>query len=135
MTPPPSTAGAGGLLVLIVDDNDRNRKLARDVLEAAGLRTIEAASGRDGVARAVERRPDLILLDLRLPDMDGTDVARTLQDGAATTGIPIVALSALHQADTEERLLTAGFAGVLAKPIDVRMFPEQVRSFCPPARR
>jgi two-component system cell cycle response regulator DivK len=130
MTPPASTAGAGDLLILIVDDNDRNRKLARDVLKAAGLRTIEAASGREGIALAAERGPDVILLDLRLPDMDGTDVARRLLDGAHTRGIPIVALSALHHADHDDQLLAAGFAGVLAKPIDIRAFPEQVRGFC-----
>jgi CheY-like chemotaxis protein len=68
-------------LVLIVDDSEKNRKLAREVLRAAGFRTLEAARGDEAIAVAVERRPDLILLDLRLPDMDGTDVARKLRDG------------------------------------------------------
>ena len=88
MTLPPSSARTGGPaavspLVLIVDDNETNRKLARDVLRAAGLRTIETASGRESLALAAERRPDVILLDLRLPDMDGTEVARRLRDGRA----------------------------------------------------
>jgi two-component system, cell cycle response regulator DivK len=119
-------------LVLIVDDNEKSRKLARDVLRAAGLRTIEAASGGEGIALAVERLPDVILLDLRLPDMDGTDVARTLRDGARTARIPVVALSAQRYAGDSDRLLAAGFAGYLEKPIHVGDFPQQVRSYCGP---
>ena len=121
-------------LVLIVDDNARNRKLAGEVLRAAGLRTVEAASGGEGIAIAAESLPDVILLDLRLPDMDGTDVARELRDGARTAHIPVVALSALHDAGEDGRLPAAGFAGCLEKPIDVREFPEQVRRFCEPGR-
>lgn len=117
-------------LVLIVDDNEKNRKLARDVLRAAGLRTIEAASGGEGIALAAERLPDVILLDLRLPDMDGGDVARALRDGTKTASIPVVALSALRDAGDSDRLRAAGFAGYLEKPIDVSEFPEQVRRYC-----
>ena len=119
-------------LVLIVDDNEKNRKLARDVLRAAGLRTLEAASGGEAIALAAERLPDVILLDLRLPDMDGTDIARTLRDRARTAGIPVVALSAQRYAVDSDRLLAAGFAGYLEKPIDVGAFPEQVRGYCRP---
>jgi two-component system cell cycle response regulator DivK len=134
MTLPPSSACSGepapaSPLVLIVDDNERNRKLAGDVLGAAGLRTIDAGSGRQGIKLASERQPDVILLDLRLPDMDGTDVARSLRTDARTASIPIVALSAVRNAG-ESASLTAGFAGFLEKPIDVRAFPEQVRSYC-----
>ena len=137
MTVPASSARSEGPapvspLVLIVDDNETNRKLAREVLRAAGIRTIEAASGRESIALAAERRPDVILLDLRLPDMDGPDIARMLRDGAQTAGIPIVALTALRYAGDGASLLTAGFDGYLEKPIDVRAFPEQVRSFCRP---
>jgi two-component system cell cycle response regulator DivK len=117
-------------LVLIVDDNEKNRKLARDVLRAAGLQTIEAANGGKAIALAAECLPDVILLDLRLPDMDGTEVARTLRDRAQTARIPVVALSALRYAGDSDRLLAAGFSGYLEKPIDVGAFPEQVRSFC-----
>jgi len=122
-------------LVLIVDDNEKNLKLARDVLRAAGLRTLAATSGREGIALAAERMPNLILLDLHLPDMDGTDVARALRDRARTAHIPIVALSALpHHLGDSDRMLAAGFAGYLMKPIDVGEFPEQVRRHCGPAR-
>jgi two-component system cell cycle response regulator DivK len=117
-------------LILIVDDNQKNLKLARDVLRAAGFRTLEAASGAEGIALAAERLPDVILLDLRLPDMDGTDVARALRDEAQTEGIPIVALSALKAEDEGDWLLAAGFAGYLEKPIRVAEFPSQVRRYC-----
>jgi two-component system, cell cycle response regulator DivK len=116
-------------LVLIVDDNEKNRKLAREVLRAAGLRTLEAATGGEAIALAAERRPDVILLDLRLPDMEGPDVARGLRDGAETGRIPVVAPSASPNAGSD-RPLAAGFDGYLQKPIDVRAFPEQVRGFC-----
>jgi two-component system cell cycle response regulator DivK len=133
-SPPPSARNSGPAtavpLVLIVDDNEKNRKLARDVLRAAGLQTIEAASGGEGIALAAECLPDVILLDLRLPDMDGTDIARTLRDGVQTARIPVVALSALRYAGGSDRLLAAGFSGYLEKPIDVRAFPDQVRSYC-----
>lgn len=117
-------------LVLIVDDNEKNRKLARDVLGAAGLGTLEAGSGTEAVALATARLPDVILLDIGLPDMPGTEVARELRAGARTAHIPVVALSAMRDAGDHDWLLKAGFAGFLGKPIDVGAFPEQVRSYC-----
>ena len=120
-------------LVLIIDDNEKNRRLARDVLRAAGLGTIEAATGSAGIALATERMPDLILLDIELPDMNGTEVARELRKEARTARIPVVAHSARPYVGDRDRLLEAGFAGYLEKPIDVSEFPEQVRSYCGPA--
>jgi two-component system, cell cycle response regulator DivK len=117
-------------LVLIVDDNEKNRKLARDVLRAAGLRTLEAGRGDEAISIATDNRPDVILLDLRLPDMNGTEVARRLRSGDGTGGIPVVALTASAYAWSSDRLVAAGFDGYLQKPIDVRAFPEQVRGFC-----
>jgi two-component system, cell cycle response regulator DivK len=125
--------GPADTLVLIVDDNEKNLKLARDVLRAAGLVTLEAASGGEGIALAAARLPDVILLDLRLPDMDGVDVARELRADARTAEIPIVAFSALEP-DDREWLLSAGFAGHLRKPIAVDAFPDQVRRYCARAR-
>ena len=116
--------------MLVVDDDERNRKLAQDVLRSAGLLTIEAASGAAAIALARNRLPDVVLLDLRLPDMDGREVARALRDEGRTARIPVVALSALRYADIAGRLLAEGFSGYLEKPIDVRQFAEQVRGYC-----
>jgi two-component system, cell cycle response regulator DivK len=115
----------GAPLVLIVDDNEQNARLARDVLRAAGLRTIEASSGADALARARETRPAVILLDIRLPDMDGGDVARRLKADARTRRIPVIAMTSL--ALDERSFPEAGFDGYLGKPIDVRTFPDEVR--------
>ena len=126
----PTAADTSHPLVLIVDDNEQNLKLAGDVLRAAGLRTLAAASGAEAIALAAEHLPNVVLLDLRLPDMDGMDVARKLRDGARTRRIPVVALSALRFEAGDARLAEAGFAGSLAKPISVAEFPDQVRRYC-----
>jgi two-component system cell cycle response regulator DivK len=117
-------------LVLIVDDNEKNLKLARDVLRYSGFRTLEASTGGAGVSLAAEQLPDVILMDIRLPDMDGTDALIRLKDGEATASIPVVALTSFAMKGDRERLLAAGFDGYLEKPISVREFPEQVRSYC-----
>ena len=134
--PPSLGAAASGpestesLLVLIVDDNQKNLKLAREVLRAAGLRTLEAESGAVGLALAAEHLPDVILMDVRLPDMDGTDAARALAGAARTARIPVVALSALPLERHDDWFLAAGFAGYLEKPINIDEFPDQVRRYC-----
>jgi two-component system cell cycle response regulator DivK len=116
--------------VLVVDDDGRTRKLAQDILRRSGLRTLVAASGRSAIALARDCVPDVVLHDLRLPDMEGTDVARALREGGRTAHIPVVALTALRYPDVGARLLADGFSGYLEKPIDVRTFPEQVRGYC-----
>jgi two-component system cell cycle response regulator DivK len=116
-------------LVLIVDDNEQNAKLAGDVLRAAGFRTIEAESGAEALRRATDDRPNVILLDIRLPDMDGADVARRLKGDPRTAYIPVVAMTSLALGEGGEWFLEAGFDGYLEKPIDVRAFPDEVRRF------
>lgn len=116
--------------VLIVDDNEKNRKLARNVLSAAGFRTLEAATGAEAVALAVEHVPDVVLMDLRLPDMDGLEAARKLQGNERTARIPVVATSAMPLEGSGGWLEEAGFAGWLEKPIRVGTFPDQVRRYC-----
>ena len=116
--------------VLVVDDNARTRKLARAVLDAAGFDTLGAATGQEGVALAAEHEPDLILLDLRLPDLHGVEVVRQLRDGERTARIPIVAMSATSLREQGDWLETVGFAGSIDKPIHVRTFPDQVRRLC-----
>jgi two-component system, cell cycle response regulator DivK len=119
-----------GELVLIVDDNERNLRLARDVLEFAGFRTVEASSGAGGVAAAVEHLPDVILMDIRLPDMDGSEAARLIKAEPRTARIPVVALTSLAMKGDREWFLRNGFDGYLEKPISVRELPAQVREFC-----
>jgi two-component system cell cycle response regulator DivK len=116
--------------VLIVEDDDRNRKLARDVLDAAGFRTLEAATGAEGIALALQHLPEVILVDLRLPDMGGAEAARALSDDARTAMIPVVAMSALSLEGAGDWLEATGFAGALEKPISIRDFPDEVRRYC-----
>jgi two-component system, cell cycle response regulator DivK len=117
-------------LVLIVDDNEMNRTLVRDVLRAAGFGALEAETGAEGLMLAAERLPDVILMDLRLPDMDGTEAARKLGNEPRTASIPVVALSSLPLEGGGSWLRAAGFAGWLEKPISVRDFPDQIRRYC-----
>ena len=116
------------LVVLVVDDDARNRKLARDVLRLAGFDTLEAASGEDAIALTGEQLPDLVLMDIRLPDLDGSEALRRLKADPATAHIPVVALTAVTGA--REAFLEAGFAGTIEKPIDVLELPAQVRWHC-----
>jgi two-component system, cell cycle response regulator DivK len=116
-------------LVLIVDDSEKNRKLAREVLGAGGFRTLEAGSGAAAIALAAEHLPDVILMDLQLPDMDGTHATRMLRDGVRTARIPVVALSAMPLESGADWFLAAGFAGYLEKPIKVAGFADQVRRY------
>jgi two-component system, cell cycle response regulator DivK len=117
-------------LVLIVDDNDRNRKLARDVLALARFRTLEAVTASEGIALASEHQPNVILMDMRLPDLDGTEAARLLRAGPRTSHIPVVALTALPLDARDDWLSVAGFAGYIVKPIDIDEFADLVRRFC-----
>jgi two-component system, cell cycle response regulator DivK len=118
-------------LVLIVDDDERNAKLARDVLEAAGLRTLSAGTAAEALALAAAQRPDLVLMDLRLPDLDGVEAVRLLAEGERTAHIPVVALSAVPAAEADGWFREAGFAAYIEKPIDVIAFPGQVRQHLP----
>jgi two-component system, cell cycle response regulator DivK len=117
-------------LVLIVDDNEKNRKLAVSVLDAAGFETVTAANGAEAVALASEHVPDVVLMDLRLPDMDGTEALRVLRRNPTTARIPVVAMSALSLEGGGDWLEAAGFAGSVSKPIDVGGFADEVRRFC-----
>jgi two-component system, cell cycle response regulator DivK len=115
--------------ILVVEDNERNLKLVRDVLQYAGYDVIAASSGEQGVALARERVPDLVLMDLQLPEMDGAEALRLLRDDPLTREIPVVAVTALAMKDDRERALDAGFDSYIEKPISVRALPDQVRGF------
>ncbi len=121
-----------GETVLVVEDNDRNRKLVRDLLQVTGFRVLEAASAGEGLRLAVAHLPDVVLLDVQLPDHDGETALRRLRADPRLALIPVVALTAYAMPSDRERLLRAGFDGYLAKPISVREFPAQVRAFIAP---
>ena len=116
-------------LILIVEDNEKNMKLARDVLQFNGFRTLEAVNAEQGLALAAEHRPDLILMDVQLPGMDGVTALKRLRDDPATAEIKIVALTAFAMKDDRERFVGAGFDGYLSKPISIRELPSQVRQY------
>jgi CheY-like chemotaxis protein len=117
-------------LVLAVDDNAANLKLTRDVLLASGFRVLEATTGADALELAGRHLPHVILMDLRLPDMGGDETARMLAADPRTAAIPVVAFSSLAVADAGVWARHAGFAGYIEKPIDVELFPAQVRDYC-----
>jgi two-component system cell cycle response regulator DivK len=122
-------------LVLIVDDSAQNAKLARDVLELAGMRTLSAATAAEGLELARAHRPDVVLMDLRLPDLDGGKAALELAADERTAHIPVVALSALSSAEAGSRIGQGAFAGYIEKPIDVLGFPRQVRGYFTASRQ
>ncbi len=116
-----------GDLVLIVEDNDKNLKLARDLLQFHGFATIEATSAEDGLALARERQPRLVLMDIQLPGMDGVTALGHLRAASETSAIPVWAMTASVMKEDRERFESAGFDGFIMKPIDGRSFPQQVR--------
>ena len=119
-----------GDLVLVVEDNETNMKLFRDVLQATGYRTLEATTGEDALDLAAEHAPDLVLMDSQLPGIDGFETLRRLRAGERTAGTRVVALTAQAMAGDRERFLEAGFDGYLSKPVDLREFIETVRRYC-----
>ena len=119
-----------GELILIVEDNEKNLKLVRDLLQFKGYRTLEAGTAEQGISLAGEHRPDLILMDIQLPDLGGEQALARLRSDPVTASIPVVALTAMAMQGDEARLLAAGFCGYLSKPISAKDFPEQVRGFC-----
>jgi CheY-like chemotaxis protein len=118
-----------GGLILVVEDNELNLKLVRDVLQFAGFEVMEARTGEEGVTRATERRPDLVLMDLQLPGIDGTEALRQLRTSAPTRDVPVVAVTAFAMREDRERALGAGFDGYVEKPFSPRELPAQVRGF------
>jgi two-component system, cell cycle response regulator DivK len=117
--------------ILVVEDNERNLKLLRDVLEYAGYDVRAARTAEDGLASAASEPPDLVLMDLQLPGIDGLEALRRLRESPRTADIPVVAVTAQAMKHDRERALEAGFDGYIEKPISVRAFPDQVRGFLP----
>ena len=109
-------------LILVIEDNDKSRKLVRDVLTVKGYEIIEAETGEEGVGLAQERRPSLILMDIRLPGIDGIQALGRLRAEVATRGIPVMAMTASVMARDRQRVLDAGFDAFQSKPINVKGF-------------
>jgi two-component system cell cycle response regulator DivK len=113
--------------VLIVEDNEKNMKLARDVLQAKGYATLEAVTGTDGVRLAREHLPDLVLMDIQLPDIDGIEAFQRIRADPAAAAIPVVAITASVTPTDRSRITQAGFDAFLGKPIEVKEFVATVR--------
>ena len=120
--------------ILLVEDNEQNRYLATFLLEQRGHEIVHAESGPRGLELAAAIRPDLILLDIQLPGMDGHAVARALKRDPALKAIPIVAVTSYAMAGDREKVLAAGAEGYIEKPIDPETFAAEVERFLPPAQ-
>ncbi len=119
-----------GKRVLIVEDNEKNMKLVRDVLQATGYSTLEATTGEEAVELALSQAPALVLMDVQLPGIDGVEALERLRQNERTASIPVLALTAQAMSGDRERFLEAGFDGYLAKPVDVGELIETVREHC-----
>ncbi len=122
-------------MILIVDDNDTNRRLCRAILEQIGYQTREADNGIEGLQSVRMELPELILLDLQMPVMDGVETLKRLKADPATRGIPVVALTSYAMKGDRERFLAEGFSGYISKPLDIDIFLEVVRRLAPLRRR
>jgi two-component system, cell cycle response regulator DivK len=118
-----------GQRILVIEDNAKNLKLVRDVLEYAGYDVVPAETGERGLELAAEVAPDLVLMDLQLPGIDGTETLRRLRELAATSGVPVVAVTAFAMETDRDRAFANGFDGFVEKPISVRALPEQIERF------
>jgi two-component system, cell cycle response regulator DivK len=119
-----------GERVLVVEDNEKNMKLIRDVLRATGYSTLEATTGEDAVELAVAHGPALVLMDVQLPGIDGVEALGRLRGDERTASIPVLAVTAQAMSGDRERFLQTGFDGYLSKPVDVLELIEVVKEHC-----
>ncbi len=124
-----------GEQVLVVEDNEKNMKLFRDVLVATGHRTLEATTGGQAVELAAAHSPDLVLMDIQLPDIGGVEALGRLRADARTASLPVVALTAQAMEGDRERFLAAGFDGYLSKPVNIADLIATVKRYCEAASR
>jgi len=115
-------------LILIVEDNEKNLKLVRDVLQVKGYATIEAVNAEDGIELASARKPDLILMDIQLPGMSGIDALKVLRGNPGTAGIPVIAVTASVMQQDRKQITEAGFNAYVGKPINLKEFLDAVRN-------
>lgn len=121
-------------LVLIVEDNEKNLKLVRDVLQVKGYQTIEAGSAEDGLQLARSRAPNLILMDIQLPGMSGIDALKLLRSEPATAAIPVVAITASVMQQDRQQIMSAGFNGFIEKPVNLKNLLDTVQRTLRPGK-
>jgi two-component system cell cycle response regulator DivK len=114
--------------ILIVEDNEKNMKLVRDILAHHGHRVIEATTGGEGVRLALEQAPDLILMDIQLPDISGVEALARIRAVTALDAVPVLAVSASVMPDEQQRIVGSGFDAFIAKPISIKPFLEAVNA-------
>ena len=115
--------------ILIVEDNEKNMKLVRDILRHNGHETIEATTGGEGVRLASEKKPDLILMDIQLPDIDGIEALGRIRKDTSLDGVAVIAVSASVMPDDQQKIVTSGFDAFVTKPINLKQFLETVKRF------
>jgi two-component system cell cycle response regulator DivK len=115
--------------ILIVEDDSRNLKLIRDLLQVKGYRTLEATDGKQGIESAKTNKPDLIVMDIQMPVMDGLEATKILKASEETKGIPVIALTSYAMKGDEERILGAGCDDYITKPIDTKDFLKRVAKY------
>ena len=116
--------------ILLVEDNEKNMKLFRDVLRTAGYETLEATTGLRAIEIAIEHEPEVVLMDVQLPDIDGVEALRRLRADRRTASVPVLAVTAQAMHGDRERFLAAGFDGYVAKPVDIVALVRTVHEFC-----
>ena len=121
--------------VLIVEDNEKNMKLVRDILQHQGHTTLQAASGGEGVRMARESVPDLVLMDIQLPDIDGITALREIRSDPALDSVPVLAVSASVMPDEQLKIVTSGFDAFITKPINLKQFRETVAHYLAHGRK
>jgi two-component system cell cycle response regulator DivK len=119
-----------GPQVLVVEDNERNMTLFRDVLKASGYRTLEATTGERAVELVIEHGPELVLMDIQLPGIDGVEALDRLRADVRTASVPVLALTAQAMEGDRDRFLAAGFDGYLSKPVNIADLVATVKSYC-----
>jgi len=115
--------------ILIVEDNEKNMKLVRDILRHHGHATVEAVTGLDGVGQALAAPPDLILMDIQLPDIDGIEALRRIREAPSLDTVPVIAVSASVMPDDHRKILESGFDAFVTKPINLKAFLDTVQRF------
>jgi two-component system cell cycle response regulator DivK len=115
--------------ILIVEDNEKNMKLVRDILQHRGYVTLEAQTGEEGVQLAIDRRPELILMDIQLPGIDGIEALRRIREQSTLDAVPVIAVSASVMPADQHHIVSSGFDAFVTKPISLKPFLATVERF------